>query len=40
MSDVGENYGRKGSCLGIVLVGLALFFILLIWLYNSNPSSI
>lgn len=40
MSEGGENWGRKGSCLGKVFVGLALFIILLIWIYGRNQAGL
>ena len=35
-----NNYGKKGACLTQFIVMFILFVVLLIWLYNSNPSSI
>jgi len=30
------NYGRKAGCLGFGFIGLFLFIIMLIWIYNKN----
>ena len=32
----GNNWGKKGSALGIVFLVFLLFFILLIWVYQKN----
>jgi len=31
-----ENVGKKGFCLMYFLIGLFLFIILVIWVYNYN----
>jgi len=36
MADQGHNYGKKGGCLGQVLLVFLLFIILLIWVYQKN----
>lgn len=36
MSEGGENWGGKGSALAKVLIGFALFIILVIWIYGKN----
>jgi len=34
MSD--QSYGKKGSCFMKALVGVILFIVLLIWVYQMN----
>ncbi len=36
MEGSNQNWGKKGSCLGLFFVAFALFIILLIWVYNKN----
>lgn len=36
MASQGNKYGKKGSCLGQVLIVFLLFIILLIWVYQKN----
>lgn len=31
-----ENVGKKGFCLMYLIVGIILFVILVIWIYNIN----
>jgi len=34
------NYGKKGACFLRFLLFLALFIILLIWIYNKNQQGL
>lgn len=36
MASQGNNYGKKGSCLGQFILFFILFIILLIWVYQKN----
>ena len=40
MTHGDQNYGKKGSCLGKVVVGLFLFAILLVWIYYQNQNGL
>jgi len=35
-----QNWGKKGSCLGMFFVALLLFVILLIWVYGKNQQGL
>ena len=35
-----HNYGKKGGCVGRGLLYLALFIIMLIWIYWKNQSGL
>lgn len=34
------NYGAKGKFLAKALIGIAVFFILLIWIYSMNQNGV
>ena len=36
MASSGNNYGKKGGCLGKFILAFILFIILLIWVYQKN----
>lgn len=36
MSEGGQNWGKKGSCLGKFAIGFIMFILLLIWVYMKN----
>lgn len=36
MADGANDYGKKGAFFGKVLLGIAMFVILIIWIYWKN----
>ncbi len=40
MSGQNHNYGKKGGCVGKGLLYLALFIIMLIWIYQMNKNGL
>ena len=36
----GQNWGKKGACLGQFLIAFLLFIILLIWVYGKNQAGL
>jgi hypothetical protein len=39
MSEI-ENVGKKGYCLMYFAIGLLLFVLLVVWIYNRNMSGL
>lgn len=37
---VDHNYGAKGKTFGKIVLAMALFFILLIWVYGKNQAGV
>ncbi len=40
MSGTNNDYGKKGIFFGKAMLGFAIFFILLIWIYTKNQSGL